>query len=135
MMKKGEEIENFEKKEEACMKLLRGDVDEEKLSGLLLSAKYLLPAGKKSTRKRVYAAAGKKFFDRLARTKKMRHVFLAVMCNLLVDSSVAKEYENKGKMFLDFTVNAARLAKESDELGENTSDAAVCSKRFRNVQI
>ena len=137
-MMKDEEIENFEKKEEACMKLLRGDVDEEKLSGLLLSAKYLLPAGKKSTRKRVYAAAGKKFFDRLARTKKMRHVFLAVMCNLLVDSSVAKEYENKGKMFLDFTVNAARLAKESDKLSVKTfSDAVACleeiSKRVNLV--
>ena len=137
-MRKGDEIENFEKKEEACMKLLRGDVDEEKLSGLLLSAKYLLPAGKRSTRKRVYAAAGKKFFDRLARTKKMRHVFLAVMCNLLVDPSVAKEYENKGKMFLDFTVNAARLTKESDELAVKTfSDAVACleeiSKRVNLV--
>ena len=99
------------------MKLLQGNVDEEKLSGLLLSAKYLLPLAKENTRKRVFAAAGKTFFDRLAKTKKMRHVFLAVMCNLLSDPSVAKEYEKNGKMFLEFTLNAARHAKKSDELG------------------
>ncbi|MDC3321205.1 hypothetical protein OAV88_01250 [bacterium] len=127
--KEKEKDEIFEKKEEACMKLLKGHVDEEKLSGLLLSAKYLLPSARDDTRRNVFAAAGRRFFDRLAKTDKMRHVFLAVMCSLLEDRVVLKEYEKSANMFLDFAVNAARnlVRNETDELAAKTfGDAVNC---------
>ncbi|XP_045804080.1 neurochondrin [Trifolium pratense] len=52
---------------EACLKLLKGERDEQRLAGLLLVTKFCIPDDHSSLR-RVYDAVGSRFLDRLLRT-------------------------------------------------------------------
>ncbi|MCI00081.1 neurochondrin, partial [Trifolium medium] len=52
---------------EACLKLLKGERDEQRLAGLLLVTKFCKPEDHSSLR-RVYDAVGSRFLDRLLRT-------------------------------------------------------------------
>ncbi|CAJ2643612.1 unnamed protein product [Trifolium pratense] len=52
---------------EACLKLLKGERDEQRLAGLLLVTKFCKPDDHSSLR-RVYDAVGSRFLDRLLRT-------------------------------------------------------------------
>ena len=54
---------------EDCLKLLRGETDEQRLAGLLLVTKFCNKDDHESIRK-VYEAVGTRFLDRLLRTGK-----------------------------------------------------------------
>eukprot|EP00940_MAST-03C_sp_MAST-3C-sp2_P000431 g431.t1 len=144
-LKNPSQMASLTKVEESCMRLLRGTSDEEKVSGLLLSAKHLLPhinaaddaAGDRGTlRFRIFEATGDAFFSRLLRTEATKYVALAVLCRLSADATVAaKLVQVAQKIFSRMTdlIDSLKKSKRGDNykahegVEKSLKDAVQCS--------